>query len=68
MPIPTPNKGEEKKKFIARCCGNSVMNKEYTDVKQRVAICYSQWKKAHPESKASESNYYIDEKNQIWFF
>ena len=67
MPLPTPNKNEEKAKFISRCAGNPVMNKEYKDQKQRLAICFSQWKKAHPNSKAS-IDFFIDTESHIWFF
>jgi len=35
LPIPTPRPDEEKNKFISRCMGDDVMNKEYPDSKQR---------------------------------
>lgn len=41
MPIPSPNKDEDRKSFMSRCMGNDVMNKEYPDVKQRTAVCVS---------------------------
>lgn len=44
MPLPKPNKGESKDKFISRCMGSSTMNSEFPDQKQRAAVCYSQWK------------------------
>jgi len=45
MPIPKPNKGEEKDKFISRCMGNSVMTAEYEqDV--RAGICHGQWRQS----------------------
>lgn len=44
MPIPTPSKDETQSDFISRCAGDTAMNKDYPDTKQRVAICYSQWK------------------------
>lgn len=53
MPIPQPNKNEEQQKFISRCMGDSVMNKDYTDQKQRAAVCYSTWKRAKKKSKGS---------------
>lgn len=46
MPIPTPKKGEDQKKFISRCMGDSVMNEDYKDNKQRAAVCYSQWRES----------------------
>lgn len=41
MPIPSPNKDEDRKAFMSRCIGDDVMNKEYPDVKQRTAVCVS---------------------------
>ena len=60
MPIPAPSKKEKQssqQKFISRCMGDSVMNKEYPDSKQRAAICYSQWKrsKKHKQSRGDTS-------------
>lgn len=52
-PIPTPNDGEDKKKFISRCMGNDTMNSEYPDNDQRAAICYSQYRK-HKKSKGEQ--------------
>lgn len=45
MPLPQPSKGEAEKDFISRCAGNSTMVSEYPDNKQRLAICYSQYKR-----------------------
>lgn len=45
MPIPFPRKSETSEKFISRCMGDSVMNKDYPDNKQRYAICQSQLRK-----------------------
>lgn len=44
MPLPTPKKGEDEKKFIARCMGSKAVQEEFSDQKQRVAVCYSQWR------------------------
>lgn len=51
MPIPSPQKDEEKSEFISRCMGDSVMNEEYSDGKQRAAVCFSQYKKAKKRAK-----------------
>lgn len=45
MPMPTPNPGEEREKFINRCAGNDMMNRDYPDTKQRVAVCHSQYRR-----------------------
>ena len=53
MPIPSPNKGEGKDKFMSRCMGNPTMNKEYSDNKQRYAVCQSKWSEKKKRSKGS---------------
>jgi hypothetical protein len=42
MPIPKRKSGEDKQKYVSRCMGNPTMKKDYTDIKQRVAICLSE--------------------------
>lgn len=44
MPIPKPEKKEDRQKFVARCMGNETMKKEYPDNQQRIAICLGQTK------------------------
>ena len=44
MPLPKPKSGEKKQDFISRCAGSDVMNKEFKDQKQKLAVCYSQAK------------------------
>lgn len=39
MPIPKPNKDEQKKDFIMRCMVDNVMVREYKDTDQRLAVC-----------------------------
>ena len=41
MPIPKAKENEDKSDFMSRCMGNSTMNKEYPDNKQRYAVCMS---------------------------
>ena len=45
MPLPTPNKGEDRKSFMARCMGNPTMIKEYPNTDQRLAVCAVQYRK-----------------------
>jgi flagellar biosynthesis GTPase FlhF len=47
--MPTPRKGESKDDFVGRCMGNKVMKGEFSDNKQRLAVCYSQWGKVRGE-------------------
>lgn len=56
MPIPSPHPNEKENKFISRCMGDSVMNKEYPDVKQRSAICYSRWRAKKLMELSSNNN------------
>jgi len=44
MPLPTPNKNESEPDFIARCVQDEVVKNDFADQKQRVAVCYSQWR------------------------
>ena len=46
MPLPRVEKNDNRKKFIDKCMSDKVMNKEFSDPKQRAAVCYSKWKKA----------------------
>jgi len=50
MPIPTPKKEETQDDFIERCMSNDIMKKEYDDNDQRLAVCFSQWKKKEKKS------------------
>lgn len=45
MPIPAPAKGEGSQDFIGRCMGDDTMRSEYTDQKQRSAVCHSSLRK-----------------------
>jgi len=44
MPLPKPSKKETEQEFINRCMGDDMMLKDFKDQKQRVAVCYSQYK------------------------
>ncbi len=46
MPIPKPGKNEKESVFIGRCMGDETMKREYPDHQQRIAVCYSSWRKA----------------------
>jgi hypothetical protein len=51
MPIPSKKDNEKKSEFMTRCMSDPVMTKEYSDPKQRIAICLGKTK-----SEAEESN------------
>jgi hypothetical protein len=42
MPLPTPRKGEDRKKFVSRCTSAVMQKGEAKDNKQAVAMCFSQ--------------------------
>lgn len=46
MPIPQPEKNEDRQKFVSRCMSNDTMKKDYPDNKQRIAVCLGQTKKS----------------------
>jgi hypothetical protein len=48
MPIPKPRDEEEKNDFISRCMSDPVMRDEY-EQNQRLAVCYSSWRRARGE-------------------
>lgn len=51
MPLPTPHKDEKQNAFISRCMETKVVQDDFKDQKQRVAVCYSQFRK-HKHKKA----------------
>ena len=51
MPLPNPNKNEEQNDFISRCVSDDVMKKEFKDNKQRLAVCYSLFKRKNEEKE-----------------
>jgi len=44
MPLPEPKPNENQDEFIERCMGDETMKDEFPDDKQRLAVCFSQWK------------------------
>lgn len=57
MPLPTPNENEQKDDFMSRCMSSEAI-KEFDDQKQRIAVCYSQWRKKHPSDKPPQAETY----------
>ena len=44
MPLPTKKPNEDKNTFISRCMSSEVMKREFPNTKQRIAVCYSQFR------------------------
>jgi hypothetical protein len=45
MPIPQPEKDEDRQKFVSRCMSDETMKNDYKDTNQRIAVCLGQTKK-----------------------
>ena len=43
MPIPKAKPKEKRKDYIERCMSDEVMQKEYPNEQQRLAVCAVQW-------------------------
>ena len=54
MPVPTPKTDEKESDFVSRWMKDKKMVSEFTDQKQRVAVCYSQWRKMKEIKKQTE--------------
>jgi HK97 family phage prohead protease len=53
MPIPKPNKDEQRQDFINRCMGNDVMVSDYPNNDQRMAVCSVIWRNNHKKMNTS---------------
>ena len=51
MPLPKKDKNENWDEFKNRCMGNEVMNREFPDAKQRLAVCRKQFEKSQEKKK-----------------
>ena len=66
MPLPTRNKDESAKDFVSRCMSSEVMNKEFPEANQRVAVCTDQSRAAASElSKLEQASEEIVYKQMI---
>ncbi len=54
MPLPTKRQDEPRDKFVSRCMSDDIMSKEFKDSKQRLAVCYNQFK-SRKKSKGTAS-------------
>lgn len=54
MPLPKPSPSQSEKEFISSCMSSDIMNKEYSNNKQRYAVCNSLWDKNKKRAKGSE--------------
>lgn len=49
MPLPSKNAEEPKSKFMSRCIADPNMKKEFSDIKQRIAVCISKYSDKKPK-------------------
>jgi hypothetical protein len=80
MPLPSRRKNEDKNKFMARCMGDPNIQKDFKDVKQRVAVCMSKacedcdyveaadfqvyFESYGSEEEVDENNFYAPQENE----
>lgn len=61
MPIPTPKPNQEEDSFISSCMSSETMKKEYSNQKQRYAICKSQFDRKKKKNEGSTNETKWDE-------
>jgi HK97 family phage prohead protease len=57
MPLPKPKAGEKQDDFIERCMGSKVIQEDFDDHEQQLAVCFSQWRK--PKEKKNMERRYL---------
>ena len=69
MPMPKPKPNEAKDKFLDRCMGDVVMVRDYSDNKQRYAVCnslYDKKEKDMGEIKITDNDFKdVDNKSEV---
>jgi len=63
MPLPKPTKKEDRNEFVSRCMSDDIMQKEYKDRKQRLAICLTQFRNI--EKSKGDANWDNMRKNNV---
>lgn len=54
MPIPKPKSGETESEFMSRCVSNDLMQSEFSDQDQRVAVCLDSFRSRKEEIEMTE--------------
>jgi hypothetical protein len=44
MPLPKPEKSENRYQFMHRCINNVIVKRDFEDPEQRIAVCSNIWK------------------------
>lgn len=63
MPLPEPRDDEEEGEFVSRCMDSDAA-KEFKDDKQRLAVCYSQYR----DRKKAKGSRHFDIRADVQFF
>ncbi len=66
MPLPVPNSNESQDDFINRAMSNDVMQREYPDHKQRLAVAYSQWRRKSKKSDDMSKKEEVKDKSKVF--
>jgi hypothetical protein len=51
--MPKPKNDETKDEFVSRCAGDELMNSDYPEKDQQLAVCYKLWDDAQKEKKSA---------------
>ena len=65
MPIPKVKKNENEKDFIGRCISTLTKAGDYDSQDQRIAVCYTEWRKKENVMKKEDQIIEIQEEVQI---
>ena len=72
MPIPKPHDGEPEGDYVSRCMGDAVMRDDYSDQKQRAAVCYSTYRDSKKATEGAPMRFHIPitkidaEQRMVW--
>ena len=64
MPLPSPQSKEKRGDFLKRCMLDLSKKGEFSDVKQRAAVCHSQFDKGRSKASATTG----ENEDEILFF
>ena len=54
MPIPSKKDKESQKDFMDRCIIDNIMQKEFKDIKQRIAVCLTKYKENNKDANTKQ--------------
>ena len=57
--LPTPRKNEKQDAFVSRCMSNAEAKREFPEQKQRLAVCFSQFRKKKNKTVDEELDTFV---------